>query len=93
MEDHPRSCGKDRMLETMRRNTTGSPPLVRERRNLRKPKVEKQGITPARAGKTQKRQEKEVNDADHPRSCGKDRYSVSVRFACIGSPPLVRERQ
>ena len=51
------------------------------------------GITPARAGKTE-RTDFYVNKCwNHPRSCGKDLDSLSVSVVCSGSPPLVRERR
>ena len=51
-EDHPRSCGKDTISELSICSVSGSPPLVRERRNYTLPTATSSGITPARAGKT-----------------------------------------
>ena len=52
----------------------GSPPLVRDRHNKANHYFQSEGITPARAGKTQQTLEKELDGEDHPRSCGKDLY-------------------
>ena len=90
--DHPRSCGKDRLLCHRRRWQTGSPPLVRERLFPFSGANEGIGITPARAGKTAENQEHPQLLQDHPRSCGKDLYPALFAAAVLGSPPLVRER-
>ena len=51
-QDHPRSCGKDMLFMAIRAAISGSPPLVRERRQNRYRRMPAHGITPARAGKT-----------------------------------------
>ena len=51
-QDHPRSCGKDLSASNSLGNSTGSPPLVRERQARRNLPTSPAGITPARAGKT-----------------------------------------
>ena len=50
--DHPRSCGKDYGQSAIHRIVAGSPPLVRERLTEAYKTAVKEGITPARAGKT-----------------------------------------
>ncbi len=51
-EDHPRSCGKDKISGLHGYCSPGSPPLVRERLKMAEPIPVKTRITPARAGKT-----------------------------------------
>ena len=51
-QDHPRSCGKDRIDDGCHRVATGSPPLVRERPYPGISLAAWIRITPARAGKT-----------------------------------------
>ena len=53
-EDHPRVCGKDEWVIRMGNIHKGSPPRMRERRNLEIHKRVSAGITPAYAGKTHK---------------------------------------
>ena len=52
LRDHPRSCGKDRLVRPGLCPEKGSPPLVRERRRESIGYVDLLRITPARAGKT-----------------------------------------
>ena len=92
MGDHPRSCGKDRLLCHRRRWQTGSPPLVRERLFPFSGANEGIGITPARAGKTIPLPSWRFARQDHPRSCGKDQFVERELQFALGSPPLVRER-
>ena len=71
----------------------GSPPLVRERLSPKNCLNHNNGITPARAGKTNQGGLHGWGNGDHPRSCGKDMIiRIAVR-RCGGSPPLVRERR
>ena len=51
--DHPRSCGKDQFSSNAGSLGQGSPPLVRERHHVDDFPASFEGITPARAGKTQ----------------------------------------
>ena len=71
----------------------GSPPLVRERRDVVESAKQQIRITPARAGKTRCSRICETADQDHPRSCGKDKRLKAKHSTSSGSPPLVRERQ
>ena len=92
VEDHPRSCGKDGAGIWQIVKTLGSPPLVRERRHLRRQIYQPTGITPARAGKTKRPCIPGPPAGDHPRSCGKDYRITWENGKITGSPPLVRER-
>ena len=72
--------------------TLGSPPLVRERPTHSTRRNKGARITPARAGKTTGHQSRNRPSGDHPRSCGKDKYTPNSGYREVGSPPLVRER-
>ena len=72
---------------------SGSPPLVRERHPAQPVERQREGITPARAGKTTVSDVCSVFSWDHPRSCGKDKTGDKFQALAGGSPPLVRERQ
>ena len=78
--DHPRSCGKDYPGMLPSSKLSGSPPLVRERRRVKICIGRRNGITPARAGKTKTASSPAVSSWDHPRSCGKD--VVFIFFPC-----------
>ena len=52
--------------------------------------ADKEGITPAYAGKSGKRVEKTPQVWDHPRVCGEKSYSLAVLGAVSGSPPRMR---
>ena len=51
-QDHPRVCGKNFQIRMLKIAREGSPPRVREKRDLLTYKLEGWGITPACAGKT-----------------------------------------
>ena len=92
LQDHPRSCGKDRCQLVLSITQKGSPPLVRERPLRRQQTRAVHGITPARAGKTDFPLQCRLWPKDHPRSCGKDAIWKPASEIISGSPPLVRER-
>ena len=92
IEDHPRSCGKDVGYTVRKAIESGSPPLVRERREVNNAIYAMKGITPARAGKTKPHDIRLAHYQDHPRSCGKDLVMSVAGGYFLGSPPLVRER-
>ena len=50
-------------------------------------------ITPAHAGKTFLSSDLHFSQADHPRACGENRVSMSLRRTSIGSPPRMRGKQ
>ena len=90
--DHPRSCGKDFLMDLPNFLILGSPPLVRERLNVTIFRDADLRITPARAGKTILIRPAATDSRDHPRSCGKDFCRYFPESVGPGSPPLVRER-
>ena len=70
----------------------GSPPRVREKRQVTLLKAHQNRITPACAGKTLRRLLTLGHVQDHPRVCGKNlQKSLSVDIR-LGSPPRVREK-
>ena len=86
-------CGKDRMVALSLLCYAGSPPHVRERLVLLRLHKDRQGITPACAGKTLGVSTSKPDGEDHPRMCGKDILSENRLLIALGSPPHVRERR
>ena len=72
---------------------SGSPPHARGRLPLILDAVEKPGITPACAGKTQKSQGSPPSYADHPRMRGEDEFLDVQTGIYDGSPPHARGRR
>ena len=54
------------------------------------PELERQGITPAGAGKTKTNQRAAKHDENHPRRCGENLTTSPQNSASAGSPPQVR---
>ncbi len=92
VRDHPRLCGNDPNFVWTQRPSSGSPPLVRERRGIALCDGYSRGITPACAGTTKPPYNPPFFYWDHPRLCGNDSPSLSPPTKPRGSPPLVRER-
>ena len=90
--DHPRSRGKDDIVDRMSATVQGSPPLARERPGSDPRPAACPGITPARAGKTNPFALLWCKSWDHPRSRGKDIPDAASPVWYQGSPPLARER-
>ena len=91
-EDHPRIRGKDKSASMLIRDTLGSPPHTRERRNTNESFRNGVRITPAYAGKTHLDRRSLLGRQDHPRIRGKD-PSILMHLSLIsGSPPHTRER-
>ena len=68
----------------------GSPPQVRGKLELDRPKPYIERITPAGAGKTRGCAEFRQSGWDHPRRCGENYWLSPLRRASAGSPPQVR---
>ena len=66
---------------------------MRERHETSATNNNKNGITPACAGKTRHVNIAYKRDWDHPRMCGKDLAQGDPVRLFLGSPPHVRERQ
>ena len=91
--DHPRRCGENRYVPDRRQRGIGSPPQVRGKRHHLYPCPQKNGITPAGAGKTLRRFRQSRQHRDHPRRCGENDLPYFVSFHFLGSPPQVRGKQ
>ena len=88
--DHPRVCGEKWPLFARIASAIGSPPRVRGKELETLKAAEKQGITPACAGKSRSGRPRELHRRDHPRVCGeKFSYEWGSRGR-KGSPPRVR---
>ena len=70
--DHPRACGENLIYTAYRALSSGSPPRMRGKHELRSQRYLRQRITPAHAGKTQRYQELITAVTDHPRACGEN---------------------
>ena len=77
-------------MSVLRRQAQGSPPQVRGK--LRYEGIEQllERITPAGAGKTNKKNCNYFFPQDHPRRCGENAISIARLNRISGSPPQVR---
>ena len=86
-------CGEKLINSNDLKEGWGSPPLVRGKESDFIFMLLLLGITPACAGKSQRKYKCKVVMKDHPRLCGeKALFSASVTML-IGSPPLVRGKE
>ena len=88
--DHPRVCGEKGHTQLFANIRIGSPPRVRGKVGSSSMCTRSPGITPACAGKREKRVEKIPQIWDHPRVCGEKIRVASPRITQRGSPPRVR---
>ena len=88
--DHPRRCGENAQMGRMRDVNLGSPPQVRGKLNKSCVNFRRQRITPAGAGKTQRKSTFVCTPKDHPRRCGENSDKTQTVFRLLGSPPQVR---
>ena len=89
--DHPRVCGKNFIKNQATAHVLGSPPRVREELLHEVKCSVRFRITPACAGRTNKRWSVGNRNEDHPRVCGKNLTFFPLRSKIVGSPPRVRE--
>ena len=88
--DHPRVCGEKTVTTVTDTVFAGSPPRVRGKAVGRVWRQDRQGITPACAGKSSRFVCIGFGAWDHPRVCG-EKQTRNQRIFCItGSPPRVR---
>ena len=88
--DHPRACGENLRPFAASSPSFGSPPRMRGKPQG---KIYQSGgarITPAHAGKTGVLVKKTRGRTDHPRACGENSASCSLRPNSFGSPPRMR---
>ena len=71
-KDHPRGCGENRLHEGCLVVLLGSPPRMRGKLHVCGKRQQHLRITPADAGKTQKRLDFCSTIWDHPRGCGEN---------------------
>ena len=88
--DHPRVCGENESMAYWESYEEGSPPRVRGKQGAHVKCGNRQGITPACAGKTLARPRESGFNRDHPRVCGENRLLVVKKNPGEGSPPRVR---
>ena len=88
--DHPRVCGEKCIPLTRGHGRQGSPPRMRGKVVSSRTILFFWGITPAYAGKRQRRATACTWLRDHPRVCG-EKPAVAVLFSkTMGSPPRMR---
>ena len=91
--DHPRGCGENVDMPTEARETLGSPPRMRGKRNIMMNTIRLIRITPADAGKTATRLLENIFKQDHLRGCGENGDPSIGKYIQTGSPPQVRGKR
>ena len=88
--DHPRTCGEKSGEPLYIFRHLGSPPHMRGKEERVRKEVQKEGITPAHAGKRILPTSICKGQKDHPRMCGEKKCCRAKASAKLGSPPHVR---
>ena len=88
--DHPRACGEKFDEEGECKLQVGSPPRMRGKEGKFKADYDKDGITPAHAGKRLYVARQWCILRDHPRACGEKSVEEKDAFDEWGSPPRMR---
>ena len=88
--DHPRVCGEKYQAINAHRSSDGSPPRVRGKVALPIAIKDRDGITPACAGKRHPHPRRCPTGWDHPRVCGEKVGKIVADALKKGSPPRVR---
>ena len=88
--DHPRICGEKKLAEFNDENGEGSPPHMRGKGNLYCFVTDRDGITPAYAGKSSPVLSIMPGTWDHPRICGEKPMMCPSSARSSGSPPHMR---
>ena len=83
-------CGEKYFFLSFRPVFQGSPPRVRGKEERDAAANSKTGITPACAGKRDRRPRPCARHQDHPRVCGEKRWRRTWQRCAGGSPPRVR---
>ena len=89
-QDHPRSCGEQRICIWKQQRAEGSPPLMRGTGMFWMTIQAGYRITPAHAGNSLFPFGILLHTRDHPRSCGEQSASSNIHTPSSGSPPLMR---
>ena len=90
LSDHPRVCGEKRNFSMETCHSQGSPPRVRGEANVGEVRYGAVGITPACAGRSERKRHRSRNSGDHPRVCGEKDLALKGETKMAGSPPRVR---
>ena len=90
MEDHPRVGGEKPARRRAFKRPTGSPPRGRGKVLAALMPENRLGITPAWAGKSDKKEEDEDESGDHPRVGGEKGAGFAHGCGLLGSPPRGR---
>ena len=90
VKDHPRICGEKFNALPAELKAKGSPPHMRGKVGLKETQSSASRITPAYAGKSQKRGKNHVKRRDHPRICGEKQHLPAIHRRQEGSPPHMR---
>ena len=85
--DHPRLCGEKSPTATTGKYQAGSPPPMRGKVHLLKYPHNNYGITPAYAGKSNKKRYTSWIAQDHPRLCGEKGYFAGYYTSASGITP------
>ena len=88
--DHPRVCGEKESCQKIQKTTLGSPPRMRGKGCYMQELSGETGITPAYAGKRQRRATACTWLRDHPRVCGEKDAICKSCPARQGSPSRMR---
>ena len=88
--DHPRLCGEKLCKRCSSASTKGSPPPMRGKVTSPLILLYRDRITPAYAGKSQRRTQPFWKRQDHPRLCGEKLPPYFHNLVMIGSPPPMR---
>jgi len=88
--DHPRVCGEERSLHRPALLAHGSPPRVRGGAVRVLPSGMAKRITPACAGRSNRKKIACIGNLDHPRVCGEEYTATIPPDSVTGSPPRVR---
>ena len=89
-KDHPRVCGEKIAGAAKNLGSMGSPPRMRGKVTLLYALADKEGITPAYAGKRHYDNKAPLHPRDHPRVCGEKSFKTSTSCGYKGSPPRMR---
>ena len=92
-QDHPRTCGEKLPLCGILSVQRGSPPHMRGKVTRLYALADKDGITPAHAGKSCAVRAHIPAQWDHPRTCGEKQSALSCICSQKGSPPHMRGKE
>ena len=89
---HPRECGEDKRSTPTTVSSSETPPRMRGRRLRSSLRSERNGNTPANAGKTLRLCSGNSPRWKHPRECGEDACTTRPSRHSMETPPRMRGR-